>query len=225
MCFTPQRRALFRYLNFQTCPSMVCFVHFDLEMCFAPQRRALFRHLNFQKWSGVVCFVHFDLETCFAPQRRALFWHLNFQKCSDGPDVIFLVTFSLANVLRATMACNFSSLVWPDGSAPAALSEPTFRPSGATNHWKKHSVSWLCYLFAHLDILSSDFLLTFFWLSSDFLLTFSSLIFFLLASFFFLLFSSLLFSSLLFSDSSHLCFSSVHNIVWSLTSKLPSIIC
>ena len=38
-------------------PSMVCFVHFDLEMCFAPQRRALFRHLNFQKWSehGVFC--------------------------------------------------------------------------------------------------------------------------------------------------------------------------
>ena len=27
--------------------SMVCFVHFDLEVCFAPRRRALFRHLNF----------------------------------------------------------------------------------------------------------------------------------------------------------------------------------
>ena len=27
--------------------SMVCFVHFDLEMCFGPQRRALFHHLNF----------------------------------------------------------------------------------------------------------------------------------------------------------------------------------
>ena len=38
-------------------PTMVCFVHFDLEMCFAPQRRALFRHRNFQKWSenGVLC--------------------------------------------------------------------------------------------------------------------------------------------------------------------------
>ena len=32
-------------------PTMVCFVHFDLEMCFAPPRRALFRHLNFQKSS------------------------------------------------------------------------------------------------------------------------------------------------------------------------------
>ena len=26
-------------------PSMVCFVHFDLEMCFAPQRRAIFSSL------------------------------------------------------------------------------------------------------------------------------------------------------------------------------------
>ena len=69
--------------------------------------------------------------------------------------------------------------------------EPTFRPSGAPNHWKKHSVSQLSYLFAHLHLLSSE--------------TFSFLIFFLL----------------LFSDSSHLCFSSVH-IVESLISQLPS---
>ena len=103
-------------------PMLKCFVHFDLEMCFAPQRRALFRHLNFQKWSenGVLC------------------------------------TFSLRNVLRATAACNFSSLIWPAGSAPAALARPTFRPSGASNHWKKHSVSRLSYLFAHLHLLSSD---------------------------------------------------------------------
>ena len=38
------------------------------------------------------------------------------------------------------------------------ISEPTFRPSGATNHWKKHSVSRLSYLFAHLHLLISDFL-------------------------------------------------------------------
>ena len=39
-------------------------------------------------------------------------------------------------MLRATTACKFSSLIWPAGSAPAAFSEPTFRPSGATNQWK-----------------------------------------------------------------------------------------
>ena len=75
-------------------PDLVCFVHFDLQMCFAPQRRALFRHLNFQKWSenGVFC-------TC-----------------------------SLRNVLHATTACNFSSLIWPAGSAPAALASLLFDP-------------------------------------------------------------------------------------------------
>ena len=55
---------------------------------------------------------------CFAPQRRALFRHLNFQKCSEHQ---VFCTFWLGNVLRATTACNFSSLIWPDGSAPAAL--------------------------------------------------------------------------------------------------------
>ena len=77
------------------------------------------------------------------------------------------------------------------------FSEPTFRPSGAPNHWKnmeKHSVSRLSYLFAHLHLLSSYS------------------------------FSSILLSSnlSLLSASSLLCFSSVH-IVGSLTSKLPSI--
>ena len=122
-------------------------------MCFAPQRRALFRHLNLQKWrehvvfctfwlgnvlrattactfstksgANMWCFVHFDLEMCFAPQRCALFRHLNCQKRS-GPEVF--CAFWLANVLRATTACNFSSLIWPAGSAPAALASLLFDP-------------------------------------------------------------------------------------------------
>ena len=143
-------------------PTMVCFVlvHFDLEMCFAPQRRALFRHLNFQKWSenGVLC------------------------------------TFWLGNVLRATTACTFSSLIWPAGSAPAALASLLFDPP-EPQIIGKHSESRLSYLFAHLYLLSSD--------------SFSS---------------TLLSSNLsLLSASALLCFSSVH-IVGSLTSKLPSII-
>ena len=62
---------------------------------------------------------------CFAPQRRALFRHLNFQTWS-GPGVF--CTFWLRNVLRATTACTFSSLIWPDGSAPAALASLLFDP-------------------------------------------------------------------------------------------------
>ena len=130
------------------------FVHFDLEMCFAPQRRALFRHLNFQKCSdhGVFLYiltwkcasrhdgVHFfvistsktapnpsifNFQICFAPQRRALFQHLNFQKWSDTE---VFCTFSLRNRLRTTTACNCSSLISPDVSAPAALASLLFDP-------------------------------------------------------------------------------------------------
>ena len=136
MCFAPQRRALFRHLNFQSGPTPWCFVHFHFEMCFAPQRRALFRHRNFQKWSEALMFCTFSLRNVlrattactfstselpkvvrtpdvlymFAPQRRALFRHLNFQKWSE-PHVF--LTFWLRNVLRATTACTFSTSQLP----------------------------------------------------------------------------------------------------------------
>ena len=83
-------------------PTLRCFVHFDLEMCFAPQRRALFRHLNFQKWSG--------------PGVLCAFW--------------------FRNVLRATTACTFSFSHLARWLCTRCFSEPTLRPSGATNHWK-----------------------------------------------------------------------------------------
>ena len=157
MCFAPQRRALFRHRNFQkwyeplvffniltskcasrhngvhffdistskSGPRMVCFVHFHFDMCFAPQRRALFYISTAKSGPHLVCFVHFHFEMCFAPQRRALFLHLNCQKWS-APGVF--CTFWLGNVLRATTACNFLSLIWPAGSAPAALASLLFDP-------------------------------------------------------------------------------------------------
>ena len=75
----------------------------------------------------MVCFVpvHIDFDMCFAPQRRALFRHRNFQKSSDTN---VFCTFWLGNVLRATTACNVSSLIWPAGSAPAALASLLFDP-------------------------------------------------------------------------------------------------
>ena len=47
---------------------------------------------------------------CFAPQWRALFRHVNFQKCSENG---VLCTFSLTYVLRAAMACTFSTSQLP----------------------------------------------------------------------------------------------------------------
>ena len=97
----------------------------------------------------MVCFVHFDFDMCFAPQRRALFRHHNFQKWSQ---VGVFCTFRLRNVLRATTACHFSSLIWPAGSAPTALASLLF-DLPEPQIVEKHSVSRLSYFFARLDLL------------------------------------------------------------------------
>ena len=114
MCFTPQRRALFRHFfdiwTSKSGPRPSVFNTFDLEMCFAPQRRALFDIATSKSGPKLVCFVHFDLEMCFAPQRRALFRHRNFQKWSEAG---VFCTFWLGNVLRATTACTFSTSQLP----------------------------------------------------------------------------------------------------------------
>ena len=81
MCFSQQRRALFRHRiaieSSKSGPNVWCFATFYFEMCLTPQRRAFFRHRNVQKWSerGVFC------------------------------------TFLLPNVLRATTPCTFFDIV------------------------------------------------------------------------------------------------------------------
>ena len=95
-------------------------------------------------------------------------------------------------MLRATTVCNFLSLIWPDGSAPAAVGRLLFDFLGPQIIGKQ-TESRLSYLSVRLPLLSSHF--------------FSSLIF-----------SLLLFSSLTLPASA---FPYVH-IVGSLTSKLPS---
>ena len=246
MCFAPQLRALFRHFfdirTSKSGPRPSVFNTFDFKMCFAPQRRALFRHRNFQKWSdhGVFCtfwlgnvlrattactfstsqlpkvvrpwcvlhiltwkcasrhngvhffdiatsksgptlvrFVHFAFQMCSAPQRRALFRHRNFQKWSAP---LVFCPFWLGNVLRATTACTFSCLIWPAGSAPAALASLLLDPPEPQIIGK---TQWIATFLSFRASASS--------------------------------------SDLVCSDSSHLCFSTVH-IVGSFTSKLPSII-
>ena len=88
---------------------------------------------TFKRAPRPTVFNTFYLQMCFAPQRHALFQHLNFQKRS-GAEVF--CTFSLLNRLRATTACNFSSLISPDVSAPAALASVLFDPPEPQNHEK-----------------------------------------------------------------------------------------
>ena len=113
------------------------------------------------------------------------FQHLNFQKCSE-PE--FFCAFWFRNVLRAAEACNFSSLISPDGSAPAALASLLFDPPEPQTLGKTQCFATLLPFRAPASSV--------FWL---------------------FLFSDLLSSSLLLSDSSHLPFHlSILSEVWLL---------
>ena len=171
-------------------PNLVCFVHFDFEMCFAPQRRALFRHLNFQKWSEPGAFCTFWLRNVLRATTACTF------STSEPPKVVrwgvlYILTSKCASRQNGVQFFISHLASW---LRTRRFSEPTFRPSGASNHWK--------------NAVFRDFP-TFSRICIFFLLTLS------------LLWSSLFYSPLL-SASAQLCFSSVH-IVGSLTSKLPSI--
>ena len=207
MCFAPQRRALFRHLNFQKWSENGVFCTFWLGNVLRATPACIFSTSQLPKvvrtWC-VLCIltwkcasrhngVHFfdistsksgprppvfntfDFKMCFAPQRRALFRHLNFQKWSE-PGVF--CTFWLGNVLRATTACTFSSLIWPAGSAPAALASLLFDPPEPQIIGK---TQWIATFLPFRASASSFFWLFLFWSS-------------LFWSFLFWLFSPLLFN-------------------------------
>ena len=112
----------FDILTSKSGPKMVCFIHFDLEMCFALQRRALFRYLNFQKWADIGVFCIFWLGNVLLRHNGVHFFDIS----TSGIGVF--CTFWFGNVLRATTVCNFWSLIWTAGSAPAALASLLFDP-------------------------------------------------------------------------------------------------
>ena len=158
MCFAPQRRALFRHFfdisTSKSGPRPPVFNTFDLEMCFAPQRRALFRHLNFQKWSEAEVFCTFWLGNVLrATTARTFstsfcaFWLGNVLRATTA------CTFSTSQLPKVVRRWGVLCLLtWKCASrhngvqffiAPVTswlrtrrFSEPTFRPSWATNHWK-----------------------------------------------------------------------------------------
>ena len=119
---------------------------------------------------------------CASCHNSVHLFDITTSKCSEP---VRFLHFWLGNVLRATTACNFSSLIWPAGSAPAALASLLFDPPEPQITGKTQCFA----TFLPFRAPGSSFFC----------------------------------SSLLFSDSSHLGFSSVH-VVGSLTSKLPSMI-
>ena len=114
-------------------PKLVCFVHFDLEMCFAPQRPALFRHRNFQKWSGPGVFCTFWLRNVLRATTACTFLTSQLPKVVRHWCVLYIFTPKCASRHNGVQFFIFRLASW---LRTCRFSKPTFRPSGATNHWK-----------------------------------------------------------------------------------------
>ena len=164
-------------------PKLRCFVHFDLEMCFAPQRRALFQHLNFQKWSEAEVFCTFWLGNVLRATTACTFSTSQLPKVVREWCVLYILTWKCASRHNGVQFFISHLASW---LRTRRFSEPTFRPSGATNHWKNTvfrdfptfsriwifcllTLSLLIFLFSmplpcsafHLSILSEVWLLNF----------------------------------------------------------------
>ena len=132
-------------------------------MCFAPQRCALFRHLKCQKWSVPLVFLTCSLRNVLRATTACTFstsqvpkvvrtpsafniltWKcasrhngvhfFNISTSKSGPNVVCFVHFDLDMCFAPGVQFFISPLAsW---LRTRRSSEPTFRPSGATNHWE-----------------------------------------------------------------------------------------
>ena len=103
-------------------------------MCFAPQRRALFRHRNFQKWSETWCVLYILTSKCASRHNGVHFFDIATSK--SGPNsssVLSILTWKCASRHNGVQFFMSHLASW---LRTRRFSEPTFRPSGATNHWK-----------------------------------------------------------------------------------------
>ena len=114
-------------------PKLRCFGHFDLEMCFAPQRRALFRHLNFQKWSEAEVFWTFWPGNVLRATTACTFSTSQLPKVVRSWGVLDILTWKCASRHNGVQFFISHLASW---LRTRRFSEPTFRASGATNHWK-----------------------------------------------------------------------------------------
>ena len=125
MCFAPQRRALFRHLNFQKRSERGVFCKFWIgNMLRATTACTFFRHLNCQKWSGCGVFCTFWLRHVLRATTACTFSTAQLPKVVRTCGALCILTWTCAS----TTACNFSSLIWPASSAPAALASLLFDP-------------------------------------------------------------------------------------------------
>ena len=102
-------------------------------MCFAPQLRALFWHRNFQKWSELLVFCTFWLQNVLRATTACTFSTSQLPKVVRPWCVLYILTSKCASRHNGVQFFISHLASW---LRTRRFSEPTFRPTGATNHWK-----------------------------------------------------------------------------------------
>ena len=129
MCFTPQRRALFHHLNFQKWSEHGVLCTFWLGNVLPATTTCTFSSSQLLKMLRTWGVFTFFTGKCASRHNGVRFFDISTSK--SGPDLVCFVHFDFEMCfahLRATTACNFSSLIWPARSAPAALASLLFDP-------------------------------------------------------------------------------------------------
>ena len=136
MCFAPQRRALFRHLNFQKWYECGVFLPFLFTNVLRAQRHTLFRHLNFQKWSEREVFLAFLITNVLRATTACTFSTAQLPKVVRCCCALYILTWKRASRHNGVQFFISHLASW---LRTRRFSEVTFRPSRATNHWK-HTV-------------------------------------------------------------------------------------
>ena len=110
-----------------------CVLYILTWKCASPQRRALFRHLNFQRWSEPLVFCTFSLRNVLRATTAYTFSTSQLPKVVRTPSVLYILTCKCASRHNGVQFFISHLASW---LCTRRFSQPTFRPSGATNHWK-----------------------------------------------------------------------------------------
>ena len=114
MCFAPQRRSG---------PNVRCFELFHLQMCFAPQRRCSEREV----------LLAFSLANVLCATTACTFWTAQLPRVLRSWSALYILTWKCASRHNGVQFFISHLASW---LRTRCFSEPTIRPSGATNQWK-----------------------------------------------------------------------------------------
>ena len=174
MCFSLQRRAIFRHRNFKKCSETVSFLTFWLGNVLLATTACNFSTSQLREVVRTCTVLYILTSNCVSRYSGVQFLHISTSK--SGPELMCFVHFHLkmcfspqrraifehlnfkkcsetvsflrfwlGNVLLATAACNFWFLRWPDDSAPGALTSLLFDSPDTRIIEKKHFATSLTF--------------------------------------------------------------------------------